>query len=316
MTHLESLARQVEQQEEERLRRLEEEIDGPFRNCRALFIYVLLAFSILYAVATKADVCTSTNCATKKPLSAMVSTDPVLWCDGSYSGSTCSKILPLTWGGTSGFTVVLTDTGYFPKDKIPATSVPVPVPPPSAPYVVKPASCFPKPLGSGSSFEWEALAKGDNRLTKPSVFVYACNDGYTYQQFAYAGNYANKAEEIGDALVFALKGNTMPLYALTVSGVSRPLTDPEKLKRDELYKALNLPPLWIVKASTTTSRPAYKLTNGLLGSQVGKVETGKPCDCKLRYTNSTSTYCGVSDQLNYGTQTKLPADAVTICARQ
>lgn len=259
----------------------------------------------------KADVCTSTNCATKKPVSAMVSTDPVLWCDGSYSGSSCSKILPLTWGGTSSFTVVLTDTGYFPKDKIPATTVPTT----PAPYVVKPTSCFPKPLGSGSSFEWEALTPGDSRRSKPSVFVYACNDGYTYQPFAYAGNYANKAEEIGDALVFALKGNTIPLYALTVSGVSRPLTDPEKLKRDELYKALNLPPLWIVKASTTTSRPAYKLTNGVLGSQVGKVETGKPCDCKLRYTNSTSTYCGVSDQLNYGTQTKLPADAVTICSK-
>lgn len=273
-------------------------------NKAALSALALAAvcFGVIVSCESKADVCTSANCATKKPLSAMVSSDLIRWCDSNVpSGAQlCQSTAWIPWGGTSDFTKIWTDTGYFRRDQIPVSSAP-----PAAPFVAKPTTCLPKQLfGSGSIGAWEALADNDDRWSDPSIGVYACNDGYVYSRYAYAGVFTNKASDILEGVYRALNGDPLPLYALSVTGVNRPLTAAEITKRDQLFADLKLPPLWIVKTNSgKTTRPAYKLNNGVLGSSSGTATVGAPCDCSLRYTNSTSTYCGVT------------ATTVTICAK-
>jgi hypothetical protein len=102
----------------------------------ALFAVFVLAV-VTFCGSAKADVCTSANCATKKPLSQMVGTDPVLWCDAQAKEFECSKVETTTWSNTSDFTQVRTDGGYFRKDQIPTTTAP-----PVTPFVYEPPKCF------------------------------------------------------------------------------------------------------------------------------------------------------------------------------
>ena len=232
-------------------------------------IFVLGAAAFFAYKAAKADVCTSANCATKKPVSAMVSSDPVTWCDGTSSGFTCSNPKPVHWGGTADFTRVLTDTGYFRKDSIPVTTAP----PVSTPYVPYKYLCPGNPI---ISLGWDVEGSA-------AVAVGYCHLPHQIRTEHFCGNPANLTKWLNSFM--ATKFSTWEKLTAWLgieaqANVSRECTADEKALL-AVVDAKNRPVITVRKSGTALDRPVYaRKDDGTQGAEIKglRAPIGAPCE--------------------------------------
>jgi hypothetical protein len=182
---------------------------------------------------------------------------------------------------------------------------------------VKPIG-YPEIDSNCTGAKWDTVSpRGGNFVTERAVIAWLCSDGWVWQPVAFAGVLQDRLAEISSAWFLArLLHDRTKLEALSLKPAVA-FTDAEEALIAQLTKEINPPPLWVVKANAPdTKRPAYKLlADGSKGAQVGYVATLQACDCKKRFVNSSSTYCGVAGLANIGTTAKLDADAISICAK-
>lgn len=289
----------------------------------------LLALLLLVAsLSTQADVlvcmnptaCTTT---TTKPKISLTAADLVQWCSsgdvtqGSSTG--CTSKQWITYNQMQPYSWAMTDTGWYRVSDVPTVAATTT---PSTTFTAVKPNCWFAPIGSGTLPKFDTLSpRGGNVATEPALITWGCSDGYVYSRVTYSGILSARAAEFASAYAkAAFSRDTSGLDALSLK-VTRPLTDAEQVFSMQLFQESNPPPLWVVAKASSTTRPAYNLDAGALGSKVGTVSIlgsdGKPqaCNCGLRYQNSTSTYCGVGGLDNIGTTSKLPNNAVTICAK-
>lgn len=167
------------------------------------------------------------------------------------------------------------------------------------------SSCLGFPLGKGS--QAKVIDANGVKLT-----YWHCTDGFTWSprvQIATDAKLTENGGALQTAINSALKYADPTTYvnAVITANATTSMSDPTMAQAwCNAWKTIDqdrpAPVAWVVRANGgSTSRPTYALTNGVLSttqlSTVNiKTADGLPtaCNCKVKYVNSTYTYCDVS----------------------
>lgn len=292
-----------------------------------LAVIALLIFAAAHYAQADVITCT-TACDGRKPKSALLPADIVQWCEsggGLSQGAPlaiCPNIVRLRVDNLQSYSWTLTDTGWY-------RFVDVPTAPVVVPYKQFIPPMYPKPFGNGSAYKIDTVnPRGGNVFANPSVLAYYYHDGTKWQCFGYASDPSKWASDKIDLLqssVFALfLGDKAPADAALKANLARRLTLEEATVRDALCATIPVPPPivvpppvpvveYVVSFWITGQRPVYPVVAGVRKtSNIGHIETDKPCDCvKLK----DGSYCSVEGQPKTTTGV-FPANSVAVCAKK
>ena len=243
------------------------EIDRHFAVLRAIIIAtVALVMAVLYfSMPAQADVvtCTSSDCQlrSKKPVVDLVSADRVLFCPSALDNGTfeldakgnptCPSAIPYPWGGMQPYSKALTDSGWYRRDSIPATTTTFP---PPTTWTFSGYECLPTADEVRHSVDDNARVSFIHCIGKDKLHLeYFC---YSPNKPIPNGSYFNMT-----AILNALSGKiTRPCDPSEISLLNRTYILDETAPR-----------VSVAKNGTTATRPIYsRNADNTLGKATGK----------------------------------------------